>query len=375
MYSVGVIGAGQLARMMQVPAIELGIDLRVFAEAEAASAALSASRVGDYTDFDQLLDFAKSVDVITFDHEHVPAELLHKLEAQGLSVRPGPAALIHAQNKLTMRKKLSELGLPQPAWLAAKTEQDVASFLSDHGPEIVVKTPIGGYDGKGVRVISEVSEVQDWLENLGKLGGELLLEQKVDFSRELAQLSARSPSGEFSTWQVVETRQAQGVCSEVISPAPNADGAKTAEIAKRISEGLGVIGVMAVELFETVAGEILVNELAMRPHNSGHFSIEGSQTSQFEQHLRAVLDLPLGSTKPTAPVAVMVNLLGVDDQNDFVSRYPKAMREFPEVSFHSYQKSARKGRKMGHLTVIGDNQESLLRNAQAARAALYGPIA
>lgn len=375
MYSVGVIGAGQLARMMQVPAIELGIDLKVFAEAEAASAALSASRVGDYTDFDQLLDFAKSVDVITFDHEHVPAELLHKLEAQGLSVRPGPAALIHAQNKLTMRKKLSELGLPQPAWLAAKTEQDVASFLSDHGPEIVVKTPIGGYDGKGVRVISEVSEVQDWLENLGKLGGELLLEQKVDFSRELAQLSARSPSGDFSTWQVVETRQAQGVCSEVISPAPNSDGAKTAEIAKRISEGLGVIGVMAVELFETVAGEILVNELAMRPHNSGHFSIEGSQTSQFEQHLRAVLDLPLGSTKPTAPVAVMVNLLGVDGQNDFVSRYPKAMREFPEVSFHSYQKSARKGRKMGHLTVIGDNQESLLRNAQAARAALYGPIA
>lgn len=375
MYSVGVIGAGQLARMMQVPAIELGIDLKVFAEADGASAALSASKVGDYTDFDQLLDFAKSVDVITFDHEHVPAELLHKLEAQGLSVRPGPAALIHAQNKLTMRKKLSELGLPQPAWLAAKTEQDVASFLSDHGPEIVVKTPIGGYDGKGVRVISEVSEVQDWLENLGKLGGELLLEQKVDFSRELAQLSARSPSGEFSTWQVVETRQAQGVCSEVISPAPNADGAKTAEIAKRISEGLGVIGVMAVELFETVAGEILVNELAMRPHNSGHFSIEGSQTSQFEQHLRAVLDLPLGSTKPTAPFAVMVNLLGVDDQNDFVSRYPKAMRDFPEVSFHNYEKSARKGRKMGHLTVIGDNQESLLRNAQAARAALYGPIA
>ena len=375
MYSVGVIGAGQLARMMQVPAIELGIDLKVFAEAEAASAALSASRVGDYTDFDQLLDFAKSVNVITFDHEHVPADLLRKLEAQGLSVRPGPAALIHAQNKLTMRKKLAELGLPQPAWLAARTSQDVASFLLDHGPEIVVKTPIGGYDGKGVRVISEVSEVQDWLENLGKLGGELLLEQKVDFSRELAQLCARRPSGEFSTWQVVETRQAQGVCSEVISPAPNADGTKTAKIAKRISEGLGVIGVMAVELFETPGGEILVNELAMRPHNSGHFSIEGSQTSQFEQHLRAVLDLPLGSTKPTAPHAVMLNLLGVDDQNDFVSRYPKAMREFPDVSFHNYQKSARKGRKMGHLTAIGDDQETLLRNAQAARAALYGAIA
>ena len=375
MYSVGVIGAGQLARMMQVPAIELGINLKVFAEAEAASAALSASKVGDYTDFDQLLDFAMGVDVITFDHEHVPADLLHRLETQGVSVRPGPAALIHAQNKLTMRKKLAELGLPQPAWMAATTEHDVANFLSNHGPEIVAKTPVGGYDGKGVRVVSNVNEVRDWLENLENLGGELLLEQKVDFSRELAQLCARRPSGEFATWQVVETRQAQGVCSEVISPAPNADSVKTVEIARRISEGLGVIGVMAVELFETSGGDILVNELAMRPHNSGHFSIEGSQTSQFEQHLRAVLDLPLGSTKPIAPHAVMVNLLGVDDQNDFVSRYPKAMREFPEVSFHDYQKSARKGRKMGHLTIIGDDQEALLRTAQAARASLYGPIA
>ena len=375
MYSVGVIGAGQLARMMQVPAIELGINLKVFAEAEAASAALSASKVGDYTDFDQLLDFAMGVDVITFDHEHVPADLLHRLDTQGVRVRPGPAALIHAQNKLTMRKKLAELGLPQPAWMAATTGHDVANFLSNHGPEIVAKTPVGGYDGKGVRVVSNVNEVRDWLENLENLGGELLLEQKVDFSRELAQLCARRPSGEFATWQVVETRQSQGVCSEVISPAPNADSVKTVEIAKRISEGLGVIGVMAVELFETSGGDILVNELAMRPHNSGHFSIEGSQTSQFEQHLRAVLDLPLGSTKPIAPYAVMVNLLGVDDQNDFVSRYPKAMREFPEVSFHDYQKSARKGRKMGHLTIIGDDQEALLRTAQAARASLYGPIA
>lgn len=372
---VGVIGAGQLARMMQPPAIELGIELKVFAEAENSSAWLSSTKVGDYTDFDQLLEFTNSVDVITFDHEHVPAELLARLEALGHKVRPGSSALIHAQNKLTMRRKLESLALPQPAWTAATTASDIEDFLAQHGPKIVVKTPIGGYDGKGVRVISELAEVQDWLSDIDQFGGELLLEQKVEFTRELAQLSARSPSGEFASWPVVQTRQEHGVCSEVIAPADSANHADTESIARRISEGLGVVGVMAVELFEIAGGQVLVNELAMRPHNSGHFSIEGSTTSQFEQHLRAVLDLPLGSTAPVSKAAVMVNLLGVDDENDFVSRYSKAMAKYPEVKFHSYQKAARKGRKMGHLTVIGDDPSELLTIASAAREALYGPIA
>ena len=375
MYRVGVIGAGQLARMMQVPAIALGIELKVFAESTDSSAALSATKVGDYTNFDELLDFAQSVDVITFDHEHVPVELLQRLQALGHSVRPSPAALIHAQNKLTMRRRLAELSLPQPKWMSATTEAEVETFLQQHGPKIVVKTPIGGYDGKGVRIISAVSEVSDWLSSISNFGGELLLEQKVEFVRELAQLVARRPAGELVTWEVVETRQANGVCSEVISPAPNAEAAQTALIASKIAEGLGVTGVMAVELFESADGEILVNELAMRPHNSGHFSIEGSQTSQFEQHLRAVLDLPLGSTEPLAKFAVMLNLLGVDESNDFVSRYSSVMGKFPEVSFHSYQKAPRRGRKMGHLTILGDDPALLIERGQQARAALYGPIA
>lgn len=375
MNRVGVIGAGQLARMMQVPAIELGIELKVFAESDGASAALSSTQVGDYTDFDELQEFASGVDVITFDHEHVPTNLLTKLEALGLHVRPGPKALIHAQNKLTMRRKLEELGLPQPAWKAAKTADDVEGFLASHGPKIVVKTPIGGYDGKGVRVIASVSEIQDWLENIQAFGGELLLEQKVEFVRELAQLIARRPAGEIATWEVVETRQQQGVCSEVISPAQNADSVQAAEVAKIIANALGVVGVMAVEMFEISGGSVLVNELAMRPHNSGHFSIEGSITSQFEQHLRAVLDLPLGSTKPVSQVAVMANLLGVDDENDFVSRYPNAMSEFPQAHFHTYQKKARLGRKMGHVTVLGESVDEALAIATGARNSLYGPIA
>lgn len=373
MYRVGVIGAGQLARMMQQPAIELGITLSVFAEAEGSSAALSATKVGDYTDFDQLLEFAKSVDVITFDHEHVPVGLLLKLTALGHFVHPGPAALIHAQNKLVMRRRLAELGLPQPAWSAATTAQEVQEFIAEHGPKIIVKTPIGGYDGKGVRVVENVDQIADWLGSIKDFGGELLLEQKVSFTRELAQLVARRPSGQIESWPVVETRQVDGVCSVVVAPAAGINPVVAQELAHQIANGLQVTGVMAVELFETADGKLLVNELAMRPHNSGHFSISASVTSQFEQHLRAVLDLPLGNTEMTSQFAVMVNLLGVDEKNDFVSHYPKAMERFPSVKFHSYQKSPRKGRKMGHLTVQGDDLNELLRQGLAARELLENP--
>ena len=369
---VGVIGAGQLARMMQPAAIALGIGIKVFAESEGSSAHQAVTKVGNINDFAQLLEFSKTVDVITFDHEHVPTAILEQLEAAGVSVRPGPNALKHAQNKLTMRRKLAELGLPQPIWQAAKTESDIAKFLQNHGPKIVVKTPIGGYDGKGVRVVSAVAEVRDWLENISQFGGELLLEEKVDFVTELAQLFARSPSGEFNAWPLVETHQQAGVCAEVIAPAQEiALHPKALSIAKQISDGLGVVGVMAVELFRARNGEILVNELAMRPHNSGHFSIDASVTSQFEQHLRAVLDLPLGASSGTSKFAVMINLLGVDSENDFVKHYPKAMERFPHVKFHMYEKAPRLGRKMGHLTLQGNDLDQLLADGRACRDLLY----
>jgi 5-(carboxyamino)imidazole ribonucleotide synthase len=358
--------------MMHPAAIALGIELKVFAEADRSPAKSATTKVGDYTDYAQLLEFARSVDVLTFDHEHVPTKLLERLQAEGIAVRPGPDALVHAQNKLIMRRKIADLGLPQPAWSAAKNEADVAEFISEYGPKIVVKTPIGGYDGKGVRIIGQVQEVADWLENIHAFGGELLLEQKVPFVRELAQLSARRPSGEFAAWPLVATYQTNGVCSEVIAPAPGpVDAIETLRIAKAISEGLGVTGVMAVELFETESGEIFINELAMRPHNSGHFSIEGSITSQFEQHLRAVLDLPLGATDSVADYAVMINLLGVDGENDFARHYPVAMKRFPEAKFHLYQKQPRAGRKMGHLTLLGNDHAELVAAGQACRELLY----
>ena len=373
MQTVGVIGGGQLARMMQPAAIALGINLAVFAESEGSSAHGAVTKVGDYTDLAQLREFAKDVDVITFDHEHVPTELLRQLEAEGVNVRPGPAALIHAQNKLVMRKKLAELGLPQPNWAEITSPQELEQFIGIHGPKIVVKTPIGGYDGKGVRVVSSAAEVSDWLENLESFGGSLLAEQKVDFLSEAAQLIARRPSGEAKTWPLVQTIQSGGVCSEVIAPYPSLSlSDPAADIAHSIANGLGVTGVMAVEMFVLADGSLLVNELAMRPHNSGHFSIEGSNTSQFEQHLRAVLDLPLGDTGMRGGFAVMVNLLGVDEKNSFYEHYPTAMARYPSVSFHLYQKTARLGRKMGHLTVLGSNHEELLETGREARSLIYG---
>ena len=373
MQTVGVIGGGQLARMMQPAAIALGINLAVFAESEGSSAHGAVTKVGDYTDLAQLREFAKDVDVITFDHEHVPTELLRQLEAEGVNVRPGPAALIHAQNKLVMRKKLAELGLPQPNWAEITSPQELEQFIGIYGPKIVVKTPIGGYDGKGVRVVSSAAEVSDWLENLESFGGSLLAEEKVDFLSEAAQLIARRPSGEAKTWPLVQTIQSGGVCSEVIAPYPSLSlSDPAADIAHSIANGLGVTGVMAVEMFVLADGSLLVNELAMRPHNSGHFSIEGSNTSQFEQHLRAVLDLPLGDTGMRGGFAVMVNLLGVDDKNSFYEHYPTAMARYPSVSFHLYQKTARLGRKMGHLTVLGSNHEELLETGREARSLIYG---
>jgi len=364
--TVGVIGGGQLARMMIVPALELGLEIKVFAESADASASMAATQIGDYTKIEEIRQFSQGVDVITFYHEHVPLEVLEQLEAAGVAVRPASSALRFAQNKIEMRKILGELGLPIPDWAEANTVEDIDRFLLKHQGIAIAKTPTGGYDGKGVRVIRSAEEISDWLQL-----GAVLLEQKVNFVRELASLCARRPSGDMRTWPVVETVQKDGVCSEVISPAKDLSEQSlhlASEIALKVAEGIGVTGMLAVELFETEAGELLINELAMRPHNSGHFSIEGSKTSQFEQHLRAVLDLPLGSTEPNAPYSVMINLLGVDSENDLVSRYPAALAAHPSAKFHTYGKSASAGRKMGHVTVVGSDLVKVVAEARAAAA-------
>ena len=368
---IGVIGGGQLARMMIPPAINLGLGISVLAEVDGSSAARAADAVGDYRDPETVYAFAETVDVITFDHEHVPQEILLELERRGVPVHPRPGALQFAQDKILMREKLTELGVPVPAWAAVADEQELDAFLAERGGRAVVKTARGGYDGKGVRVVASAVEARDWFTALDEdgRGGQLLAEELVDFTRELSQLVARRPSGEVRAWPVVETVQLDGVCSEVLAPAPVANPAtldEAARIGAIVAEGVGVTGVLAVEMFETADGRVLVNELAMRPHNSGHFSIEGSVPSQFEQHLRAVADLPLGDTSMTAPAAVMVNVLGGPAEGTMALRYPSALAAHPRAKVHSYDKTPRPGRKVGHVTVTGQDLATVRAEANAA---------
>lgn len=368
---VGVVGGGQLARMMIAPAVELGVELRVLAEDEGMAAALAATAVGDYRDAETVLAFARDVDVVTFDHEHVPQEVLARLVGEGIAVHPGPGALHFAQDKLVMRARLRELGMPQPDWAAVHDSSELQEFLDAHDGRAVVKTPRGGYDGKGVRVVSAATEADDWFATLAEdaRGGALLVEELVDFSRELAQQVARRPSGEVRAYPVVETVQRDGVCAEVLAPAPHASE-RLVEVAEQIgvaiAEGLGVTGMLAVELFQTTDDRLLVNELAMRPHNSGHWSQDGAVTSQFEQHLRAVLDLPLGDPSPRASWAVMVNILGGPAEGGLDDRFPSALAEHPGAKVHTYGKAPRPGRKVGHVTVAGDDLDDVAYEARAA---------
>lgn len=363
---LAVIGGGQLARMMQQSAIGLGIDIRLLAEAPDVSAAqvIGDHIVGDYTQLDTLREVVADAPVVTFDHEHVPPEHLRALEAEGHACRPGPHALLFAQDKGSMRERLGALGAPCPRNALISTAEDLAEF----GFPAVVKTTRGGYDGKGVWVVRTPEEASEAFAS----GRQLLAEELVDFRRELSALVARAPSGEMRAYPIVESRQAGGVCAEVIAPAPDLDPALAAEardLAMRIAAELDVTGILAVELFETTDGRLLVNELAMRPHNTGHWSMDGAVTGQFENHLRAVLDLPLGATEARQPWTVMVNILG-GAVEDLIGQRAVVLAADPAVKIHLYGKSVKAGRKVGHVTAYGDDLEDVLARARRAGALL-----
>jgi 5-(carboxyamino)imidazole ribonucleotide synthase len=356
--------------MMTPPAINLGLEIYVLAQESYESAKIAVTALGDHTDAQAVLNFARECDVVTFDHEHVPQAVLAQLIEAGVNVHPKPEALLYAQDKLLMRERLAQLGVPIPGWAQVTTAAHVDDFIAEYGGRAVVKTPRGGYDGKGVRVITSATEVADWLNSL-EVGESLLVEEFVSFNRELAQMIARRPSGDIELWPVVETVQANGVCSEVIAPAPASAGKvadMAAEIATTIARGLDVTGVFAVEMFETTDDRILVNELAMRPHNSGHWSQDGSLTSQFEQHLRAVLDLPLGSTAMLAQWTVMSNILGGPANGDLDTATAQALGEYPEAKLHLYGKTPRPGRKIGHVNVVDDDLDRAVAVARGATA-------
>ncbi len=376
---VAVIGGGQLARMMAEPAAALGIPLRLLAEADGVSAAqvIVDHQVGDYTDLAVLRQATDGCAAVTFDHEHVPTEHLHALAASGIAVHPGPDALVHAQDKGVMREALGRLGVPCPRNAIVT---DVAA-VEDFGLPCVLKTTRGGYDGKGVWFVKAPGECAEAFETAARTGVRILAEELVDFRRELSALVARSPSGQVAAWPVVASEQRDGVCREVIAPAPDLDpelAVQAQQIAMTVAGELGVTGVLAVELFETADGRVLVNELAMRPHNTGHWTQDGAVTSQFENHLRAVLDLPLGAPDARARWTVMVNILGGSGDGassaPLYQGYPHALARDPFLRVHLYGKGMRPGRKVGHVNAYGDDLADCLERARHAAAWFAGEL-
>ena len=376
-----MVGGGQLARMTHEAGIPLGIRFKLLSDTPQDSAAQVVGDVviGDYRDLDTLRAFARGCDVITFDHEHVPTEHLRALEADGIPVRPGPDALVHAQDKGVMRAKLDAIGVPCPRHRVVSDPADVERFAAELGggqaPDgfpVILKTVRGGYDGKGVWVVRSSKEAAEPF----RAGVPVLAEEKVDFVRELAANIVRSPHGQAVAYPVVESIQVDGVCDTVIAPAPGLDeelAGQAQQLALRIAQELGVVGHLAVELFETADGRILVNELAMRPHNSGHWTQDGAITSQFANHVRAVLDLPLGDPRPRARWTVMANVLG-GDYPDMYHAYLHCMARDPQLKIHMYGKDVKPGRKVGHVNTYGDDLADVRERAAHAAGYLRGTI-
>ncbi|WP_251019399.1 5-(carboxyamino)imidazole ribonucleotide synthase [Streptomyces sp. ISL-11] len=370
-----MVGGGQLARMTHEAGIPLGIKFKLLSDTPQDSAAQVVSDVviGDYRDLETLRAFAQGCDVITFDHEHVPTEHLRALEADGIPVRPGPDALVHAQDKGVMRARLDAIGVPCPRHRIVEDPADVERFAAEgEGFPVILKTVRGGYDGKGVWVVRDACQAEEPF----RAGVPVLAEEKVDFVRELAANVVRSPHGQAVSYPVVESIQVDGVCDTVIAPAPGLSqelSARAQQLALKIAKELGVVGHLAVELFETRDGRILVNELAMRPHNSGHWTQDGAITSQFANHVRAVLDLPLGDPRPRATWTVMANVLG-GDYPDMYSAYLHCMARDPGLKIHMYGKDVKPGRKVGHVNTYGDDLADVRERASHAAGYLRGTI-
>ena len=370
---VAMVGGGQLARMTHQAAISLGQGLRVLSvSAEDPAAQVSPDvLIGSHTDLQALRAAAAGAAALTFDHEHVPTDLLYTLVEEGVAVLPPPEALVYAQDKLAMRRRLAEIGAPVPRFAEVHTVGDVDAFAASTGRSVVVKTVRGGYDGRGVVLADDLRCAREAVAGYLDDGVAVLVEERVPMRRELAILVARSPFGQGAAWPVVETVQREGICVTVVAPAPDLPdplAAEAEQLGLRIADELGVVGVLAVELFETTEGALVVNELAMRPHNSGHWTMNGAVTSQFEQHLRAVLDYPLGDTRALAPVTVMANVLGaaVTPAMAMDERLHHLMGRIPEAHVHLYGKQERPGRKIGHVNILGTDVAVVRERAELA---------
>jgi 5-(carboxyamino)imidazole ribonucleotide synthase len=349
--TIGVVGGGQLARMMLPAATRLGLRLVFLARPGDAVAAVWPDVIEGEPDADGLRRLAERVDVITVEHELVDLDTLRALADEGIGVRPSADTLDVAVDKVRQREVLGAAGVPLAPWILADDVEAIEGFGAEHGWPLVLKRPRGGYDGRGVWMVGDLVAARSVLDEVE--GAALLVEPQIALTGELAVLVARRPGGEMAVYDPVETVQVDAMCREVLQPPRvSAVAAERAhDLGRRVADAIDSVGMLSVELF--VSGdEVLLNELAARPHNAGHLTIEAAATSQFENHLRAVADLPLGATTARGPAA-MVNVVGGDV--DPYERLGDALAAEPGVAVHLYGKDYRRGRKLGHVTATGDD--------------------
>ncbi len=362
-----MVGAGQLARMMGEVAHHVGVEFSVLALNGDDSAVTTADRVviGDPSDRAVLAELAREVDVVTFDHELVDLDLLEVLAREGATLRPGPSSLRYAVDKAYQRVRFAEHGLPVPRFIVVDSPNDPAlhAFLDTVAVAPVVKVARGGYDGRGVFFPERVGDVTALVESLDTV---VVVEERLELRGELAQLLVRACDGEVAHYPLVTTVQSDGMCVETRFPSqfPELAG-QAATLGHEVAELVGAIGIIAIELFVTDAG-LVINEVALRPHNTGHWTIEGAATDQFSNHLRAVSGQRLGPTDPVVTHAVMVNVVGADEP-----AMPAAGRAVAGAFVHDYGKAWRPGRKLGHVTAVDDDAERARVTAWAGALA-YG---
>ena len=356
---LGIVGGGQLARMTAMTALQLGCDVVVLERNPFSPAATLAthSLVGDWNTAEALLELAGQVDIVSLENEFVDAGHLRVLEERGHTVWPTARTIGLVQDKFIQKQTLEAAGLPVPKMRAVNDLNEFAEAVMDFGLPLLLKARRNAYDGKGNATIRTTADLESAWERLGgNNGNALFVEEFCDFTNELAVIITRSRNGETATYPVVETVQRNHVCHLVRAPAPVPCeiATRAAEVARRAVEAVGAVGSFGVEMFLTRGGEVIVNELAPRVHNSGHYTIEACVCSQFENHVRAVLGLPLGSTRMIAPAAVMVNLLGTVHAPGRPLGLDRALA-VPGAHVHLYGKAmSGAGRKMGHVTALGE---------------------
>ncbi len=368
--TIGVFGSGQLGRMLALAARSMGYRVHTFSPERGSPTGQVADMeiAAPYADGDAVRRFVRSVDVVTFEFENVPASVAEIAGDEGVPVRPGGGVLHTTQQRLREKRFLAHAGLPTPAFAPAATLADLEVALADLGEPAVLKTAAFGYDGKGQVKIDHAAEAAAAWDAIGCVPA--IVEQFIDFAQELSVVAARGVDGDVAAYGVIQNEHRNHILDLSSAPArlPLAVAAQAVDLAEAVLAALDVVGVLCVELFLTRDGRLLINELAPRPHNSGHLTINASITSQFEQQVRAVCGLPLGCTDYLRPAA-MANLLG-DLWQTGEPEWARALAA-PGIKLHLYGKAeARPGRKMGHLTALADSPEEALAAVRSARRAL-----